>query len=113
MIKNKFLFLLVCLPLFLLTSCKVGNTALSTGLADQGFLELTAASRHADVLVELENGKIFKAKVNRINSKTVKGYRYAIATGKRTIKIYDEDGKQLYTRTLLVSTQQVKTIQLP
>ncbi len=87
-----------------------GVTSQSTGLADQGYLEFVSSSRHGAVTVKLDDKTTFQAKVKKRTKQSVKGNRYAIATGTHKVKVFDKDGDLLYNRVVLIATQETKTI---
>lgn len=97
----------------LLTSCKVGNVAVSQGLSDQSYLYFVSTQKYSDpVKVTLDGTTTFDAQVVKEKKHTVKGNTYAVATGKRYISVSSQ-GKVIWEREVFLSTQETKKIILP
>lgn len=71
-----------------LSGCKVGNMTSSHGQADQAYIYLASNRKYKDMAqVVIDNHTRFDAKVNKEKKHQVKGETYAVATGKRHIKV--------------------------
>ena len=107
------LCLLTVVCCLLLSGCKVGNVAVSQGLADQSYLYFVSVNKYAKpVQVTLDNGVTFNANVVRERKATVKGDTYAVSTGKRRVSV-SYQGKTIWEREVFLSTQETKKIILP
>lgn len=110
----KKLFILLTLPLLLL-SCKANfPVAQGSGKEDMAYLLFVSPNQYAgeNVQVTIDNGQPFTAKVVKAKKSNRRGTQYGIATGTRTLKVSCE-GKILYEKKIFVSTQEVKQIILP
>lgn len=106
------LFTVACCCL-LLTGCKVGNVAVSQGLADQSYLYFVSVNKYSQpVKVMLDNSIAFDATVVRERKATVKGNTYAVSTGKHRVSV-SYQGKTIWEREVFLSTQETKKIILP
>ncbi|MGM9759148.1 MAG: hypothetical protein ACI30I_03415 [Parabacteroides sp.] len=111
--KKQYLITLLCLIALCLQGCKVGNVASSQGLPDQAYLYFESANEYkGDVEVTLEPATTFRAKVYLPKKHLVKGETYAVATGKRHLRV-SYQGKVIYERTLMFTTQETQKILLP
>lgn len=105
-----FLFVSICT---LISSCKVGNYSQEGGLPDQAYLLFVANEKYSnDVQVTIDNTTTFNAKVLKEKKGTIKGNTYAIAKGRRAIKVSFQ-GKIIFEKEIFVSAQETKKIQLP
>ncbi|BEH00005.1 hypothetical protein [Bacteroides sedimenti] len=111
--KTKHIALFILCICALLTSCKVGNYSQERGLPDQAYLLFVANEAYeGEVQVTVDNETTFNAKVIKEKKGTIKRDLYAIAKGKRYIKV-SYNGKVIYEREIFVSAQETKKIQLP
>lgn len=108
---KKFLYTILLLVPIMFVGC--GVTAQSSGLTDQGYLEFVCSTKHSPVTVKLDNKTTFEAKVKKVPKQSVRGDKYAISTGKHTVKVFNETGELLYNRVVLIATQETKTILIP
>jgi hypothetical protein len=98
---------------FAFTCCKVGNVASTQGLPDQGLLYFVSASKYSNpVSVTIDDKTMFDAKVNKEKKHTIKGETYAVATGKRHVKV-SYNNRLIYDKAIFISTQETKKITLP
>lgn len=110
----KKLFILLALPLMLL-SCKANfPVAQESGKEDMAYLLFVSPGQYAgqDIQVTIDSGRPFTAKVVKAKKSNRRGTQYGIATGTRTLKVSCE-GKVLYEKKIFVSTQEIKQIILP
>lgn len=112
--RNKsFIYGVLTLVCLLLSGCKVGNVPSSQGLSDQAFLYFVSINKYPQpVEVTIDNQTSFNAKVVKEKKGTVKGNIYAVATGKRHVKVSSQ-GKIIFERDVFLSTQETKKIALP
>jgi hypothetical protein len=101
--------------LVLLTSCSHVRT-LSTGISNEGFIELlysTSDQKYdGGVDVTIDDKAPFKAVVNKDKAKSSKGNIYAISNGTHMISVAYK-GQLLYKKQVFVSSQQTIKIKLP
>ena len=110
--KIYFAFILVSICA-LVSSCKVGSYSQERGLPDQAYLLFVANEKYSnDVQVTIDNTTTFNAKVLKEKKGTIKGNTYAIAKGRRAIKVSFQ-GKIIFEKEIFVSAQETKKIQLP
>lgn len=111
--KTKYIApLLVCICT-LFTSCKVGSYSQERGLPDQAYLYFVANQNYeGEIQVSIDNNTSFNAKVIKEKKGTIKRDIYAIAKGKRKIKV-SYNGNIIYEREVFVSAQETKKIELP
>lgn len=114
MMKNKtIIYVLLTFVCLAFSGCKVGNVPSSQGLSDQAFLYFVSINKYpGTVEVTIDNQTIFEAKVVKEKKGTVKGDIYAVATGKRHVKV-NFRGKIIFERDVFLSTQETKKIALP
>lgn len=105
---KKFIYTILLLVPIMLVGC--GVTSQSTGLTDQGYLEFVSSSRHGAVTVKLDGKRTFEAKVKKTAKQSVRGNKYAISTGKHTVQVFNKTGDLLFSRVVLIATQETKTI---
>ena len=111
--KTKYIALLLVCICALITSCKVGNYSQERGLPDQAYLYFVANENYdGEVQVSVDNNTSFNAKVIKEKKGTIKRDVYAIAKGKRNLKVY-YNGNIIYEKVIFVSAQEAKKIQLP
>jgi len=111
--KKSLLFSCLIILCTLLSSCKVGRYTEEKGLSDQAYLLFVSNEKYDDaVQVTIDENATFNAIVLKEKKMTVKGNKYAIATGRRHLKVTFKD-KVLYDKEIFVSTQETKKIQLP
>ncbi len=111
--KTKYIALFFVCICTLLTSCKVGSFSQERGLTDQAYLLFVANEKYDnDVQVIIDGKTTFNAQVLKEKKGTIKGNTYAIAKGKRNLKII-YDGNVIYNKEIFVSAQETKKIQLP
>ncbi len=111
--KTKYIALLLVCICALFTSCKVGSYSQERGLPDQAYLLFVAnESYDGEVQVTIDNHTTFNAKVLKEKKGTIKGNTYAIAKGKRSLKV-SYNGNVIYEKEIFVSAQETKKIQLP
>lgn len=96
-----------------LSGCKVGNMTASHGQADQAYIYLASNRAYKGMAqVVIDNRTRFDAKVNKERKHQVKGKTYAVATGKRHIKVLYHD-QVVYDRTVFLAAQETHQIMLP
>jgi phosphatidylserine decarboxylase len=64
------------------------------------------------VVVSVDEEATFEAQVVKEKKSTIKGFTYAIRTGKRHVVVRSK-GQVLYDRTVFVAPQETKKISLP
>ena len=111
--KKCVLLLLMIFPL-VFTGCKVGRTTESRGLENESYLQFVQGQGKYDegVDVFVDNLAPFKAKVDKVNSRTVKGNVYTIKSGTRYLKVVYK-GQVLYEKNVVLSSQETRQVQLP
>ena len=98
-----------------LTSCRVSApVAQQGGKEDQAFLLFVSPNEYAgkEVEVSIDQADPFTAKVVKQKKSSRKGTQYGIHTGTRNLRVTYK-GKVLYQKKIFVSTQEVKSINLP
>lgn len=113
--KKYILLLLIGTFILGLGACSVGRTTESRGLENQAYLQFvrgTEGNYSEGVEVYVDGAEPFVAKVNKVNSRTVKGDVYVINSGTRYLKVMYK-GAVLYEKTVVLSTQETRRIQLP
>lgn len=112
--KRKLIFILGIFAIVLsMSSCKLGVYSQEGGKADQAYLIFVSSNSYSDkVKVTIDNQTQFEAKVVKEKKSKIKGDVYAIATGRRRVKV-EKDGAIIYNKDVFVSTQETKTIVLP
>lgn len=111
--KTKYIITLFVCLMGLMAGCKVGNVASSQGLSDQAYIYLESVNKYPGyVQVSLDKNTTFDAKVYQPKKHQVKGETYAVATGKRHVTV-SYQGKVVFERTLMLSTQETNKITLP
>lgn len=96
-----------------LSGCNVGNMTSSHGQADQAYIYLASNRKYKDMAqVVIDNQTRFDAKVNKEKKHQVKGETYAVATGKRHIKVLYHN-QVVYERTVFLAAQETHQIMLP
>lgn len=108
--KIKGLISLFCACL-VMTSCKVGTVAYSGGKEDLAYLEFVSQKKMPAVDVDVD-GTTFSAVVTKQKRTRIKGTVYAIAPGKRHVTV-SKGGEVVYDRTIMLSTQETKIIEIP
>lgn len=106
---------LLALLTVVLVGCSVGRTTESRGLENQAYLQFVRGNteKYSDgVDVYVDNAAPFRAKVNKVDSRTVKGNTYSIKSGKRHLKV-EYEGVVLYEKDIVVTTQETRRVQLP
>lgn len=106
---------LLALVLVVLGACSVGRTTESRGLENQAYLQFVRGNtdKYLDgVDVYIDDAQPFKAKVDKVDSRTVKGNTYVIQSGKRHIRV-EYGGDVLYEKDIIVTTQETRKVQLP
>ena len=101
--------------LLLLCCCKAHYpVAQESGKEDMAYLLFVSEKQYAgkNVLVSLDEGNTFMAKVVKGKNSNLKGTQYGISTGNRLLKVTYQ-GEILYQKRIFVSTQEVKQIILP
>lgn len=109
---KKYILLLI-IPL-ILAGCSVGRTTESRGLENESYLQFIKGqeSYPKGVQVFVDDAEPFTAKVDKVNSRTVKGNVYTIKSGTRHLKVVYQ-GEVLYEKDVVLSSQQTRSIQLP
>ncbi len=99
---------------FILAGCSVGRTSESKGLDNEAFLQFAGDQKKYETGVDVfvDNNAPFKAKVNEINSRSVKGDVYVIKSGARHVKVACNN-QVLYDKDIVVSSQETRQIKLP
>lgn len=113
--KKKFMIPFMVVISFLLGSCKANfPVAQQSGKDDVAYLLFVSASNQGSEIVDvtIDGSTTFEAKTVKAKKANRKGTSYAIATGRRKIKVIKE-GQILYNKEIFVSTQETKIITLP
>ena len=99
---------------FILAACSVGKTTESRGVENESYLQfLQGQEKYKEgVSVYVDDLPPFMAKVDKVNSRTVKGNVYTIKSGTRHVKVV-YNNTILYEKHIILSTQQTRQIQLP
>jgi len=110
---KKYLLLLVVFPL-IFAGCKVGRITESRGLENESYLQFIQGQGkyNEGVDVFVDNIAPFKAKVDKVNSRTVKGNVYTIKSGTRHLRV-EYKGQVLYEKDIVLSSQETRQVQLP
>ena len=106
---------LLLVSILILASCSVGRTTHTKALENQGYLQFVRGTteKYSDgVDVYIDNAEPFKAKVDKVDSRTVKGNTYVINSGKRELKVMYK-GRVLYEKTIMLVSQETRQVQLP
>lgn len=106
---------LFALVLVVLGACSVGRTTESRGLENQAYLQFVRGNtdKYSDgVDVFIDDAQPFRAKVDKVDSRTVKGNTYVIQSGKRYLRV-EYHGNVLYEKDIIVTTQETRKVQLP
>lgn len=109
---KKLIFIL--LSIVTLASCGDVYTK-SEGQKDLAYVFIVSDNQSykgESVVVTIDDKTKFNAEVTMKKKSRTKGTSYAIATGKRHIKV-EKDGKVLYDRIVMASTQETQEIVLP
>ncbi|HXK75658.1 MAG TPA: hypothetical protein PLK40_04220 [Bacteroidaceae bacterium] len=104
--------LLLLVPMSLLTGCRVGVMTHTSGMNDQGYIEVVCTNAHKPVIVFIDQNTRFEAKVTKETKRNVKGNKYTVAPGKRHLVVQDDKGQVLYDRTVMIYAQQSKIIRI-
>lgn len=106
--------LLVCLSLFLLSACKMGQYSQTSPMENVPYLQFITMDKQSpkSVKVYIDDNQPFEAKVNRVKSHTIKGDIYMVSKGKHRIKIMDKSDL-LYDSEVFLSLQETRQIILP
>jgi hypothetical protein len=109
---KKYLLLFI-IPLVLF-GCRVGRTTESRGYENESYLQFVQGQQKYPEGVEVfvDDLPSYKAKVNNVNDRVVKGDVYTIKSGTRHLKVV-YNGKVLYDKKVVLSSQQTRQIQLP
>lgn len=97
------------------TSCKVGVVSKSGGMDNQSYLQFVQGGGQTyknGITVYVDDNPAFTAKVDVPKRNSIKGNTYAVSPGTRHVKVV-EQGKTVYEKTIVVSTQETKKIILP
>lgn len=112
---KKKLFIAACLGLVVLftASCKTGVFTAQSGRDDVAYLQFVSSTSlsGAKVLVELDRGTSFEAKVTKERKSYKKPHLYTIKPGKRSVKVIYR-GRIIYNQKIFVSQQATKVIRL-
>lgn len=113
---KKLLILLAATVLF--ASCGVGSYTVVTGKADQAELSVAAPSSKPIKIVvdQKDNYQVSTVKTkdwmkDRKIKKTVQN-TITLTPGKHAVKIFSENGTELYSKTLYLGTNEHKVIEL-
>lgn len=107
--------LIILVTPLLLAGCRVSlPVEQQSGKEDMGYLLFVSPKAYAgqDVQATLDGGQPFTVRVVKAKKSARHGTRYGIAPGTRTLTV-SRDGKTLYKKKIVVSTQEVKQITLP
>ena len=107
--------LLIMFILGSFTSCKVGVVSKSGGMDNQSYLQFVQGGSQTyknGVTVYVDDYLAFMAKVDVMKRNSIKGNTYVVNPGTRRIKVVD-NGRTVYEKTIVVSTQETKKIILP
>ncbi|MCL1937208.1 MAG: hypothetical protein FWF52_02290 [Candidatus Azobacteroides sp.] len=110
--KQRWLWLVIFPLIF--AGCKVGSTTEAKGLENESYLQFVQGQEkyNGGVDVYVDNTASFKAKVDKVNSRTVRGNVYTIKSGTRHLKIAYK-GQTLYEKDVFLSSRETKQILLP
>ncbi len=112
---KKSIFLAACLSLLviLMSGCKTGVYTTHSGKEDVSYLQFVSASSLSGktVVVELDNGTSFEAKVNKERKSYTKPHLYTIKSGKRSVRV-SYKGRVVYDSDIFVSHQSTKVVRL-
>lgn len=111
---KKHILLLVTVISIIFTGCKVGRTTESRGLENESYLQFVQGQKvyEEGVDVFVDGIAPFKAKVDKMDSRMVKGNIYTVKSGTRHLKV-EYKGSVLYEKNVVLASQETRQIQLP
>lgn len=115
---KKMMIVLLAAVLFV-TGCGVGTYSVSTGKADTGFLSFTTVEKKSYPILVTVDGKNYeinavKQKAYRTSDRNIKETSLntiSIVPGTHTVKVF-RNGEEIYSKTLFVSAQEHKLVDL-
>jgi len=115
---SKVLSIIFLLGLLLTTGCAKYPIETASGKEDVAFLLfISQEGQYArqDVTVSIDGKTTFEAQpVNAKRGKDkLKGTQYKVATGRHKVVVKNQNGDTIYSRELMLSTQDTKQILLP
>lgn len=113
--KLKSIFLFFCL---LSTSCAKYPIETSSGKEDVAFLLFVSQEGEyakKDVTVNIDGKTIFTVQPvkEKRGKEKLKGTQYKVATGRRKVVVQNQTGDIIYSRDIMLSSQDTKQILLP
>ncbi len=99
----------------LLCGCRAHYpVAQESGKEDVAYLLFISPAKYKGeyVTVTLDDKTTFHAKVVKAKKSNRRGRAYAVATGRRSIRV-QQDGTVLYKKEIMLSTQETQIITLP
>ena len=112
--KRTLFFIVLGLAL-VMVGCKANYpVAQQSGNDDVAFLLFVSASNQSSQIVDvtIDGNTTFEAKTVKAKKANRKGTSYAVATGRRRLKV-EKEGQTLYEKEVFLSTQETKIITLP
>ncbi|MBQ8889205.1 MAG: hypothetical protein IJY59_06935 [Bacteroidaceae bacterium] len=112
--KRTLFFIVLGLAL-VMVGCKANYpVAQQSGKDDVAFLLFVSASNQSSQIVDvtIDGNTTFEAKTVKAKKANRKGTSYAVATGRRRLKV-EKEGQTLYEKEVFLSTQETKIITLP
>lgn len=112
--KRTLFFIVLGLAL-VMVGCKANYpVAQQSGKDDVAFLLFVSASNQSSQIVDvtIDGNTTFEAKTVKAKKADRKGTSYAVATGRRRLKV-EKEGQTLYEKEVFLSTQETKIITLP
>ncbi|MBP3467085.1 MAG: hypothetical protein J6K01_05680 [Paludibacteraceae bacterium] len=110
---KKSILMIIAAALALLASCKYPVTQ-SSGKENIAYLIFVSVSNKPNSMVEVtvDGNTVFTAETVKEKKSNNKGTTYAVAPGKRTVRVTD-NGNVLYDKVIFLSSQETKKILLP
>ena len=109
------LFYIVLGLALVMVGCKANYPVTQqSGKDDVAFLLFVSASNQSSQIVDvtIDGNTTFEAKTVKAKKADRKGTSYAVATGRRRLKV-EKEGQTLYEKEVFLSTQETKIITLP
>jgi len=110
-----FVMLVASTAIMLISSCRAHYpVAQQGGKEDVGYLLFVSASNqpNSEIEVILDNGTTFLAQTIKAKKANRRGTQYSVSTGRHQITV-KQNGNILYQKNIMMSSQEVKQIQLP
>lgn len=115
---NKIKFIIIFLGLLLTTSCAKYPIETSSGKEDVAYLLFVSQEgmyAKQDVSVSIDGKTTFTVQPvkEKRGKEKLKGSQYKVATGRRKVIVSNQNGDIIFSRELMLSTQDTKQILLP